>query len=101
MRDGDESARAAAERELGEETGLNVALTWAGIAEFDLVGPARRERAAVYVATAAGSLTWSTASSPSSHGSPRTAHRQPGRPVGLGDRGVGARVTAGLSASRA
>ena len=50
-RDAHEPARAAAERELHEETGLTAALAWVGIAEFELVGPVRRERAAVFVAT--------------------------------------------------
>jgi 8-oxo-dGTP diphosphatase len=54
MRDGSEPARDAAQRELREETGLGAALSWVGIADFELVGPARRERAAVYSATADG-----------------------------------------------
>jgi 8-oxo-dGTP diphosphatase len=54
MRDGAEPARAAARRELREETGLSAALSWVGIADFELVGPVRRERAAVYAATADG-----------------------------------------------
>ena len=49
MREPGETARAAAARELGEETGIHgVGLTFAAIAEFDLVRPARREVLAVY-----------------------------------------------------
>jgi 8-oxo-dGTP diphosphatase len=44
-----ETARQAAVRELREETGISgVALTFAAVAEFDLVTPARREALAVY-----------------------------------------------------
>ncbi|MDX3186779.1 NUDIX hydrolase [Streptomyces sp. MN03-5084-2B] len=49
MREPGETAREAAARELAEETGVHgVALTFAAVAEFDLVRPARRELLAVY-----------------------------------------------------
>ncbi|MET8853985.1 NUDIX hydrolase [Amycolatopsis sp. NPDC004625] len=49
VREPGETAREAAVRELAEETGLRgVALTFAAVAEFDLVGPVRRELLAVY-----------------------------------------------------
>ena len=49
MREGDETARQAADRELAEETGITaVDLEPAAVAGFDLTRPARREYAAVY-----------------------------------------------------
>jgi 8-oxo-dGTP diphosphatase len=49
MRESGESAREAAVRELREETGLDVAdLAFAGVAEFGLTKPKRRELLAVY-----------------------------------------------------
>ncbi|MEQ0557861.1 NUDIX hydrolase [Amycolatopsis sp. NEAU-NG30] len=49
MREPGERCREAAARELGEETGIHgVPLTFAAVAEFDLVAPARREFLAVY-----------------------------------------------------
>jgi 8-oxo-dGTP diphosphatase len=49
MREGGESARRAAGRELAEETRISVTdLSFAALAEFSLVQPARREFAAVY-----------------------------------------------------
>ncbi|QKV79705.1 NUDIX hydrolase [Amycolatopsis sp. Hca4] len=49
MREAGETAREAAVRELGEETGIHgVALAFAAVAEFDLVDPGRREFLAVY-----------------------------------------------------
>ncbi len=49
MRDGDETARQAAVRELAEETGITAAgLELAAVAGFDLTCPARREYAAVF-----------------------------------------------------
>lgn len=51
MIDADETPRAAAARELEEETGLVVRpdeLTWVGLADFELHNPSRRELAAVY-----------------------------------------------------
>ncbi|EOD63351.1 NUDIX hydrolase [Amycolatopsis vancoresmycina] len=49
MREPGETARETAARELAEETGLRgVVLTFAAVAEFDLVDPARRELLAVY-----------------------------------------------------
>lgn len=49
MREPGETARQGAVRELREETGLDVAdLTFAGVAEFDLTKPERRELLAVY-----------------------------------------------------
>ncbi|MET8358897.1 NUDIX hydrolase [Micromonospora sp. NPDC005171] len=49
MRESGESARQAAVRELREETGLDVSdLTFAGVAEFGLAKPKRREILAVY-----------------------------------------------------
>lgn len=52
--DSGETARAAASRELLEETGVAVhsdELTWCGFAVFDLGNPDRREFAAVYAVT--------------------------------------------------
>ena len=51
MIEADETPRTAAARELREETGLFVhegELQWVGLAEFELLNPARRELAAVY-----------------------------------------------------
>jgi 8-oxo-dGTP diphosphatase len=49
MREGGESARTAAARELAEETGIFAAdLSFAAVAEFSLARPERREFAAVY-----------------------------------------------------
>ena len=49
MREPDETARQAAVRELREETGISgMDLTFAAVAEFDLVKPERRELSAVY-----------------------------------------------------
>jgi len=49
MREQGETARQAAVRELREETGIHmVDLTFAAVAEFDLVKPVRRELLAVY-----------------------------------------------------
>jgi 8-oxo-dGTP pyrophosphatase MutT (NUDIX family) len=49
MRESGESPRQAAVRELREETGLEAAdLTFAGVAEFELTKPQRRELLAVY-----------------------------------------------------
>jgi 8-oxo-dGTP diphosphatase len=49
MRERGETPRQAAVRELREETGVaGVGLTFAAVAEFDLVVPARRELLAVY-----------------------------------------------------
>jgi 8-oxo-dGTP diphosphatase len=49
MREPGESAREAAVRELGEETGITgVDLVCAAVAECELTGPARRELLAVY-----------------------------------------------------
>ncbi|MEV6826963.1 NUDIX hydrolase [Amycolatopsis sp. NPDC051102] len=49
MREPGETARETAGRELAEETGLHgPTLTFAAVAEFDLVRPARRELLAVY-----------------------------------------------------
>lgn len=49
MRESGESARQAAGRELREGTGLDVSdLTFAGVAEFGLTKPKRREILAVY-----------------------------------------------------
>ncbi|MEU5261611.1 NUDIX hydrolase [Amycolatopsis sp. NPDC021455] len=49
MREPGESARETAARELAEETGIHgVALTFAAVAEFDLVDRGRRELLAVY-----------------------------------------------------
>lgn len=49
MRERGETARAAAVRELGEETGIHGAeVALAAVAEFDLGKPARRELLAVY-----------------------------------------------------
>jgi 8-oxo-dGTP diphosphatase len=54
MREHGESAWAAAQRELAEETGISAAdLSFAALAEFSLVRPARREFAAVYQTTLA------------------------------------------------
>jgi 8-oxo-dGTP diphosphatase len=49
MREPGETARQAAVRELREETGISgVELTFAAVAEFDLVKPERRELLALY-----------------------------------------------------
>ncbi len=51
MIDRGETPRAAAARELQEETGVTVhpdELEWVGLAAFELLNPARRELAAVY-----------------------------------------------------
>lgn len=49
MREPGETARRAAVRELREETGISgVGLTFAAVAEFDLVKPDRRELLAIY-----------------------------------------------------
>jgi len=51
MIDADETPRAAAARELQEETGVMVhpdELEWVGLATFELLNPPRRELAAVY-----------------------------------------------------
>jgi 8-oxo-dGTP diphosphatase len=49
MREKDETARQAAVRELHEETGIQARnLTFAAVAEFDLVAPERRELLAIY-----------------------------------------------------
>ncbi|MEV4053442.1 NUDIX hydrolase [Amycolatopsis sp. NPDC049688] len=49
MADPGETARETAVRELAEETGIRgVALTFAAVAEFELLRPARRELLAVY-----------------------------------------------------
>jgi 8-oxo-dGTP pyrophosphatase MutT (NUDIX family) len=49
MRERGEIARQAAARELREETGIRPGrLTFAAVAEFDLVNPVRRESLAVY-----------------------------------------------------
>ena len=49
MREPNETTRQAAVRELREETGIHVMdLTFAGVAEFDLTKPERRELLAVY-----------------------------------------------------
>jgi 8-oxo-dGTP diphosphatase len=49
MRERDESARQAAQRELAEETGISRAdLGFAAVAEFSLAQPPRQEFAAVY-----------------------------------------------------
>ncbi|MFC4857218.1 NUDIX hydrolase [Actinophytocola glycyrrhizae] len=49
MREPAETARQAAVRELREETGISgVGLTFAAVAEFDLVKPQRRELLAIY-----------------------------------------------------
>jgi 8-oxo-dGTP diphosphatase len=49
MREGDETPRQTAVRELAEETGIDaVELDFAAVAEFDLRSPSRREYVAVY-----------------------------------------------------
>ncbi|MGP5716739.1 NUDIX domain-containing protein [Brachybacterium tyrofermentans] len=53
MREAGESPRAAASRELHEETGVLVTpatLRWGGMATLSLLNPARHEQAAIYLA---------------------------------------------------